>query len=195
MLNIPVKIFSSLILCFFLFFVGNQNAEALNFATYDLEDLADNSDAIIVGTVEKSKKASQEYIVYQIETDQVIKGDIVAGDTIPVKVLQWADEGILDSGDRYLLLLYKMEDESYSISGVHQGFIKLKNGVSESRFYSAAEVDQFIKKNAVHPDATAQETDKPTSSNGGSPWLSKSAIILAAILIGIGIKYQSEKRT
>ncbi|NIK77230.1 hypothetical protein FHS15_002355 [Paenibacillus castaneae] len=156
-----------LALCMLLLYIGRQPVYALDFATFPLEELAENSNVILIGTVMNSKKAAVDNkLIYKVNVEQVIKGgdansDIVVAqeDAISVKVLQWSDEGVLNKGKRYLFLLYP-DSGIYGISGVHQGFILLENGTSASRYYSTDEVSHFLQNHDM--DVTHLSANKNT---------------------------------
>jgi hypothetical protein len=132
-------------------FSWSDTAHALDFAIFPLEELAESSDTIVIGSVMKSRKAEDNYRIYQVTVEQPIKGNKKKSELISVKVLQWADEGILDRGKQYLLLLNE-EDSVYKVNGVHQGFILMENGSTKSRFYSKEEVNRFFQDHAVEVD-------------------------------------------
>ncbi|XEC97261.1 hypothetical protein AB6A23_12330 [Paenibacillus tarimensis] len=178
----------SIVMCMFMFFAVMPYVEALNFATYPLEELAEQSDTIIIGTVVSKKGgASENYDKYQVSIDQVVIGNVEEGSQISVNVLQWSDEGILESGKRYLLLL-NANSGLYEISGVHQGFIRIEGGRTVSRFYSQDEVERFLADNDI------ELTSRPIPGNreaqpvdNGSDQYVFPVLIAVIVLIGIAL--------
>lgn len=119
---------------------------ALSFAVYPLDELAGEADEAFIGKVLRLRGSGGEYHRYVLRVDIPLRGELEKSDEIPVNVLQWSDEGVLDKGDTYLMLLSRQDDGGYTIAGVHQGFIKLKNGSAQSRFYSQDEVDRYLER-------------------------------------------------
>lgn len=165
------KMIVGLAICIALLVAGHQSSQALDFAVYPLDELSELSDTILTGSVMSSKKAEDNKLIYKVKVDEGSKGEPSKGNTISVKVLQWSDEGKLKKGERYLFLLIKDENaaagkELYAITGVHQGFILLKDGSTTSRFYSTAEVEKLLQKlevdsNIVINSAKSKSTDTP----------------------------------
>jgi len=123
----------------------SPSAHALNFAVYPLEELAANADKAFVGTVVKKGAGDEDwYEWYTFRVDIPLHGSLAKNQEIKARVTQFSDEGVLDKGVPYLILLDDYGAEGYTISGVHQGFIKLKNGIAESRFYGQEEVDRYL---------------------------------------------------
>jgi len=123
----------------------SPSAHALNFAVYPLEELAADADKAFIGTVAKKGAGDEDwYDWYTFRVDIPLHGSLAKGVEIKARVTQFGDEGVLDRGVPYLILLDDYGAEGYTISGVHQGFIKLKNGIAESRFYGQEEVDRYL---------------------------------------------------
>ncbi|MFS0723760.1 hypothetical protein [Paenibacillus sp. 1P07SE] len=182
------------------------NVQALNFAVYPFEEVVELSDEVLIGTIE-SKEGDIEswYLKYQVTVTAAIKGEAAAGETIPVQVLNWADEGVLHEGKTYLLILNATPDEDgYNVTGVHQGFIQLKdNGEIESRFFSQAEIEAYLAAHGIEPEAwtekpsvqeeAAGETvNAPVESpqDGANIWLWAAVLALALAAVGLFMRYR-----
>lgn len=131
-----------------LFFTGHasREVEALNFPEQSLDELSVRADVVFVGTVTGKIKDSEAEHRYTFRVDIPIKGGLKKKSEMTARVLQFGDEGVLDKGSSYLVLLRKEADGGHTIAGVHQGFIKLKNGRAESRYYSQEEVDRYLAR-------------------------------------------------
>lgn len=150
-------------------------------------------DEIVIGTiVRKQGKATSENLRYEVRVREAIEGETVAGETIQVKVLNWADEGVMHKGKTYLLLLSNLGDEGYGVSGVHQGFILLKDGGgSESRFYDEQTVGAYLQSHGI----AAQQWTVDEAAQAQSPgyWLAYAGIG-GVVVIAAGVAWLAAKR-
>src|SRR5690606_2850835 len=140
------------------------------FAVYSLEELASEADQAFVGIVMGSSNGNEDwYDWYTLRVDIPLHGGLAKERAVKVRVTQFADEGVLDKGATYLFLLDDYGADGYSISGVHQGFIKLKNGMAESRFYKQEEIDRYLERYGLKVKTIyerllpAEETPVPVS--------------------------------
>ena len=124
----------------------SREVEALNFPVLSLDELSVRADIVFVGTVTGRIKDSDAEHRYTFRVDIPLKGGLEKKSEMTARVLQYGDEGVLDKGASYLVLLRKAADGGHTIAGVHQGFIKLKNGQAESRYYSQEEVDRYLAR-------------------------------------------------
>jgi len=125
---------------------ASREVEALNIPIESLDELSVHADIVFVGTVTDRMKDSDTEHRYTFRIDIPLKGGLEKKSELTARVLQFGDEGVLDKGSSYLVLLQKTADGGYTIAGVHQGFIKLKNGRAESRYYSQEEVDRYLAR-------------------------------------------------
>lgn len=120
--------------------VWPEAARALDFAVFPLKELETRSDTIVTGVVGRFSKAEPSSHVYEVRAEKVWKGTAKPGEILKVKVLQFGEDGVLQQGKRYLLLLTG-SSSTYGMAGVHKGMIRLEDGTSHSRFYKPEEVD------------------------------------------------------
>lgn len=174
--------------------VGSGTVQALNFAVYPFEELAEEADEIVIGTiVRKQGKETSENLRYEIRVREVIKGETAAGETIKVEVLNWADDGIMHKGKTYLLLLNQLGAEGYGVSGVHQGFIQLKDGGGiESRFYDEQTITDYLQSHGITEQQWA--TEEVAESQGASYWLVTAGIAGVVLLAAVAILFAAKRR-
>jgi hypothetical protein len=197
----------TMVLCWLAAFVvvvvsTSPSAKALNFAVYSLVELAAGADHAFVGTVTAQEDGDEDWFDwYALRIDIPLHGGLAKDHEVRVRVAQFADEGVLDKGDTYLILLDDYGADGYTISGVHQGFIKLKNGRAESRFYEQEEIDRYLERYGLKVKTIyerllpAEEVPVPVSGHGRGTetaiaWV--AGIALAGMLVGL---YYRSRRT
>lgn len=173
-----------------ILFGAAAGVSALKSAPYPLQELADRADDIFIGIVEGSRRGDEVNDVYTFRVGIKLKGKLEQGMKAEAQVTQFGDEGVLETGKTYLVLLNKNE-KGYFISGTHQGIVKLDGGTSESRYYGTLEVDRFLAQYALE-SATVQERldrlipdeEPPPVGPGGTPAAVKwsAGLVLAAML-------------
>jgi hypothetical protein len=194
------KLIAMLVLlwCGWLGMGGGSPVYALDFAVYPLEELAQRSDTIVVGTVVDQKDMEDRYKIYRVAVQLSLKGEAKAGSGISVSVLQWADEGVLHEGKQYLFMLKEQEKE-HQIMGVHQGFILVENGTTQSRFYSPEEVDRFLQAQGASLEsfpAPVAEKDRVAMDGGSSaPALPVTLFWTVLIVGGYGVVVSLMRRS
>ncbi|RXZ80683.1 hypothetical protein EBB07_18175 [Paenibacillaceae bacterium] len=168
---------------------------ALDFALEPLPELAENSETIVLGTVQSRRDLELGHI-YNITVNQVLKGsDVAAGDKTTVRVTRFADEGHLSKHEPYLLFLVKSGNDKavYQVSGVHQGFIQLKeDGFFESRFYKSDEIADFI-----HAQGWSLQPYSALQGSGSSAFKDAAPfgyMLLAVVLVGGWFIYRRRRR-
>lgn len=130
-------------------------ASALDYALIPLRQLEEESDVIVTGTVLRERK-SGTYNVYTLRADQILKGGMDVGTPVEINVIQFADEGKMSRGERYLLLL--KAGNPFIVSGVHQGLIQLSGGKPYSRFYKPDDITGLLDKlGAKHKEVSSAE--------------------------------------
>jgi hypothetical protein len=125
---------------------ASREVEALNFPDQSLDELSLSADIVFVGTVTGRTADSDAEHRYTFRVDIPLKGGLEKKSEMTARVLQHGNEGVLDKGASYLVLLRKLADGGHTIAGDHQGFIKLKNGRAESRYFSQEEVDRYLAR-------------------------------------------------
>ncbi|MFE6795674.1 hypothetical protein [Paenibacillus chitinolyticus] len=139
------------------------HANALDYAFIPLKELAEDSNVIVTGTVLREEKSDSNNH-YTLQPDQILKGDMDVKELIRIKVLQFADEGKMFPGERYLLLL--KAGNPFIVNGVHQGFIQLSGGKPFSRFYKPEEVTALLDKlGAKIKESSSAVTSSPSPEN------------------------------
>jgi len=124
----------------------SREVEALNFPVASLDELSVRADVVFVGTVTGRMADSEAEHRYRFRVEIPLKGGLEKKTELTARVPQYGGEGMLDRGASYLVLLRKLEDGGHAVAGDHQGYIKLKNGRAESRYYSQDEVDRFLAR-------------------------------------------------
>ncbi|MFD7520596.1 hypothetical protein [Paenibacillus chitinolyticus] len=143
--------------------INPYHANALDYAFIPLKELAEDSDVIVTGTVLRGEN-SDSYNHYTLQPDQILKGDVDVKELIRIRVLQFADEGKMFPGERYLLLL--KTGNPFIVNGVHQGFIQLSGGKPFSRFYKPEEVTALLNKlGAKIKESSPAATSSPSPGN------------------------------
>jgi len=131
-----------------LFSAGRLSGEleALNFPVQSLDELSVRADIVFVGTVTGRTEDSDAEHRYTFRVEIPLKGGLEKKAEMTARVPQSGGEGVLDRGSSYLVLLRKTEDGGHALAGGHQGYVKLKNGRAESRYYSQEEVDRYLAR-------------------------------------------------
>ncbi|WP_405081967.1 hypothetical protein ACI48J_04930 [Paenibacillus chitinolyticus] len=138
-------------------------ASALDYALIPLRELEEESEVIVTGTVLREQKSGTDSS-YTLRPDQILKGDIDVRTPIEIKVLQFADEGKMFPGERYLLLL--KAGNPFIVSGVYQGLIQLSGGEPYSRFYTPDEITALLDKlGAKYQESSSAEPSSPPPEN------------------------------
>ena len=125
---------------------ASRDMEALNFPVISLDELSVRADIVFVGTVTGRTEAGDAEHGYTFRVDIPLKGGLEKKSELAASIPQSGGEGVLDKGSAYLVLLRKTADGGFATAGGHQGYIKLKNGRAESRYYSQEEVDRFLAR-------------------------------------------------
>jgi hypothetical protein len=120
--------------------------EALNSPVLSLDERSIRADVVFVGTVTGRAADGDEVRRYTFRIDIPLKGGLEKKSELTVRVLQDGEGGVLDKGATYLVLLRKTADGGFAVAGDHPGFIKLKNGRAESRYFSQEEVDRYLAR-------------------------------------------------
>lgn len=116
-----------------------------------VSQLADDSDAIIIGTVESSENVSDidlstEFVLATVKVADTEKGNITTGDTVIVRQTPLSDAQLMSKGATYLLYLTEsgLEGElasQYYVTGVTAGIYEK----TQTSARSAASFERFDK--------------------------------------------------
>lgn len=116
-----------------------------------VSQLADDSDAIIVGTVESSENVSDidpstEFVLATVKVADTKKGNMTPGDTVIVRQTPLSDAQLMSKGATYLLYLTEsgLEGElasQYYVTGVTAGIYEK----TQTSARSAASFERFDK--------------------------------------------------
>lgn len=110
----------------------------ISYIATDIKELANDSELIVVGKVEKGKKtvtfSKVEFTISSLNVSETIKGNIHANSKINILQTSNLDiDPILEANEKVLLFLEKYEgsvtDDAYVIKGLYQGHYKIKNDI------------------------------------------------------------------
>ncbi|MGI6669551.1 MAG: hypothetical protein ACOX4M_09355 [Acetivibrionales bacterium] len=136
----------------------------------DVEDITDNSDLIVIGTVIDSipeKRVNMIFTMQVIKIEKYIKGEKVPDDTVKVlqtggelngeKTYAFEDAPLFKINDKYLLFLEKTSEGHYLVAGGYQGSGKIVNGKVRFNVESDNIAKVFDKKRLEDVEALFNE--------------------------------------
>ena len=126
--------------------IASRDVEALQFPVRSLDELSARADVVFVGTVTGRTEVGEAERLYTFRVDVPLKGGLDRKSEMTARVPQDGDGGVLGKGATYLVLLRKTADGGHAAVEGRQGFVRLKNGRAESRYFSREEVDRYLAR-------------------------------------------------